>query len=61
MRVLLPVLLIGIATMAPASHAATPNILQVGSLTLQRCAQAYCGELQRPLDPDLPAGARIPT
>lgn len=60
MRVLLPILLICLAASVPASRAAAPGTLRVGTLTLQRCAQAYCGELPRPLDPAAPAGTLIP-
>jgi pimeloyl-ACP methyl ester carboxylesterase len=39
-----------------------PSVLQVGSLTLQRCsaAGAYCGRLPRPLDPAGEVAGRIP-
>jgi pimeloyl-ACP methyl ester carboxylesterase len=60
MRVLRSFLLICLATVTTFSRAAAPDTLKVGSVLLQRCAQAYCGDLQRPLDPDAPAGARIP-
>ncbi len=60
MRHLLPILLICLAPLAPDSRVAAPDTLRVGSLTLKRCAQAYCGELQRPLDPAATTGARIP-
>ena len=42
--------IIGVASTA---HAISPPALQVGTLTLERCPHlpAYCGDLDRPLDP----------
>lgn len=53
-------LLLLLAMAAIDGRAAAPDTLTVGTLTLNRCAQAFCGEVQRPLDPANPAGTRIP-
>lgn len=45
-----------------AGVSATPaqaDTLRVGSKTLRSCGNAYCGTLERPLDPARPAGRRI--
>ena len=55
------VLLAAMACRARA-QAAAPARLQIGSMTLQRCAAvaAYCGDLYRPLDPTHLGAGRIP-
>ena len=53
-------ILIGVAAATSAATAATSDTLQVGSLTLTRCATAYCGKVLRPLNPDAPAGQKTP-
>ena len=60
-RKALHLLLIGTLLGAPVFGVSQPvETTRVGAQTLQRCGQAFCGSLERPLDPADPRGRRIP-